>query len=169
MIRQKITSRRDLAEELADVLDMASDEMSVFVDLTAQNVLLHVPLCIAGVSDAEADGHEVVYMESFGSSEAFDVMEDFARSRPDDKARPLFEALSRKRPFKMFRLALERTNQLQDWYAFKVDAYVGLAESRLEAEGIDVVDGKIVCADKSAITIYEAEDADDDDVGEDDE
>ena len=159
MIRQKITSRRELAEELADVLGMASDEMSVFVDLTAQDVLLHVPLCIAGVSDVESDGHEVVYMKSIDSNEAFGVMEDFARSRPDNKARPLFEALSRKRPFKMFRFALENTNQLQDWYAFKNEAYVGLAESRLESEGIEIFDGRIVCSDNSAITIYEAEDS----------
>jgi len=152
---EKIKSRRDLAKVLSDQLDVAFDESSVFIDLTAQDVLVHVKYI--GVSDAEYDGHEVVFIERFNSNEGYEVMEDFARSRPDDQAEPLFEALSRSHPFKTFRYALEDSGQLQDWYAFKNKAYIDLAEARMEKNGIDVVDGKIVCRNKSVVTIYEAE------------
>lgn len=157
MYHEKITSRRDLAEVLSDQLDSISDESSVYVDLTAQEVFVHVPVEYTGVTDEEYDGHEVVRMEPFNSNEGFDVMEDFARSRPDALANPLLKALSKSHPFKMFRYALEDSGQLQDWYAFKNKAYADLAEARLEECCIDVVDGKIVCGDKSVVTIYEAE------------
>jgi len=99
-------------------------------------------------------------MEKIDSHTAFRVMEDFARSRPDAEAKILFRALSRRHPFKMFRYALEDTGILNDWYAFKNESYTDLTESMLEYCGIDVVDGKIVCSDKSAISIYEAEEDD---------
>lgn len=160
MYHEKFATRRELAETLSEELDCASDEMTVYVDLTAQNVLLSIPTIISGESNAEYNGHEVVCMDRIDSHEAFRVMEDFARSRPEAQGELLFRALSRRGPFKMFRYALEDAGLLDDWYVFKNEAYTDLAESMLEYSGIDVVNGKIVCNDKSSITIYEAEEDD---------
>jgi len=160
MYHEKFATRRELAETLSEELDFASDEMTVYIDLTAQNVLLSIPTIVSGESNACYNGHEVVCMERIESHEAFRVMEDFARSRPEAQADLLFRALSRRGPFKMFRYALEDAGLLDDWYAFKNEAYTDLAESMLEYSGIDVVNGKIVCNDKSSITIYEAEEDD---------
>jgi len=60
MYHEKFTTRRELAETLSEELDSASDEMTVYVDLTAQNVLLSIPTIISGESNAEYNGHEVV-------------------------------------------------------------------------------------------------------------
>jgi len=157
MYHKEFATRRELAKELSEVLDSASDEMTVYIDLTAQDVLLSIPMKISGESNSIYNGHEVVCMEGIDSHDAFRVMEDFARSRPVAQAELLFRALSRRGPFKMFRYALEDAGLLNDWYAYKEEAYTDLAESMLQFFRIDVIDGKIVCTDKSAITIYEAE------------
>jgi len=160
MYHEKFATRRELAETLSEELDWSTDDTTLYVDLTAQNVFLSIPTNISGESNAEYNGHEVVCMDRIESHEAFRVMEDFARSRPEDQSKLLFRALSRRGPFRMFRYALEDAGLLEEWYAFKNEAYIDLAESILEYSGIDVIDGKIVCNKKSEITIYEAEEDD---------
>ena len=56
----------------------------------------------------------------------------------------LFRALEKQRPFAMFRDAVENANLLDQWYAFRDEAYGKLAQEWFDDNGIDFVDGKII-------------------------
>lgn len=158
MYHEKITNRRELAENLSDHLTSVFDGWAVCIDLTAQEIYVRIPSDMTGESDADRDGHEVVWLDPIDSHEGYEVMEDFARSRPEERASRLFDALAQRHPFKTFRRALEYTGQLEDWYAFKNKADADLCEARLEDSGVDVIDGKIVCTNADSISIYMSED-----------
>lgn len=154
-----IDSREKLIAELGEMLDMANQNKWPYVDLTDQCVEVHVD---RDYSDAEIEegleGHELVDIEPLSSREAFEVMEDFANSRLDDQCNRLFDALSRRHPFSTFRYAVEQLGILQDWYAYKNEAYEKIAEEKLDDYGVDFEDGKIVCKNKSNIYVFHLED-----------
>ena len=67
----------------------------------------------------------------------------------------LFRALKKQRPFAMFRNAVERANLLDQWYAFRDEAYGKQAQEWLDDNGIDFADGRIRMENKSWRTRYE--------------
>ena len=151
-----IDSREKLIAELGDALDAANESCWPFVDLTDQSVSVHIN---RDYVDAECEdgleGHELVEMEPVSSREAFKVMEDFAYSRPEAQRNRLFDALSRRHPFSTFRYALEQFGILQDWYAYKREAYAAIAEELLAFYKVDFEDGRIVCKEKSNIQEFQ--------------
>lgn len=151
---ETVTTRRELAEELADGMSSFSDEMRLFVDLTAQDVYVYIPVDITGVGNGDRKGHEVVEFEPLRSGESFGIMESFCRGRDVSLAR----ALRGPHPFRAFKRAVQYAGVLEEWYAFKNGAEIDIAESRLVDAGVDVVNGKIVCTDRTSVSVYEPED-----------
>jgi hypothetical protein len=80
--------------------------------------------------------HEV---ESLTSRQSFQIMESFAESLPESARKSrLFEALSRNKPFRRFRDAVESNLTLRDqWFAFKQESLKSYARKWLKDLGIE--------------------------------
>ncbi len=159
MVENRITCREKLVSELAEQLDMSGDEMTPCIDLTDQVVTFRAGIGWMGddISDM-LDGHVIVDIEPVSSREGFRIMEDFAAGRPEGQQDKLFRALSGRKPFRAFRYALEELGILNDWYAFKGEAYEALAEERLADSDIEFADGKIVCRNKKLVYKFSSDD-----------
>jgi hypothetical protein len=80
----------------------------------------------------EANPEQYIEIESLSSREGFILMEDFAANLKDKNTQNrLYNALSRPKPFRQFRYALEENDLLQQWYAFKDAYYEQLAKEWL--------------------------------------
>lgn len=167
-----ITSKEQLIKELAAYLDMSNPNSWPYVDLTAQVVDQHLDPDYVDVDvEEELDGHELVDVEPKSSHDGYEMMEDFARTRNDYECGRIFRAISGRKPFRAFRVCVETLGILEEWYAYKNDAMLKMAEAVLEDHEIDFVDGKIVCTNPQNIRtfVYEHEDdEEDEDVGEED-
>jgi len=101
---------------------------------------------IRAAIDEDADDRYLA-IPSLSSHEGFRIMEDFARSLDDDRARgALLDALDRRRPFRSFKDALERFAGVGEaWFAYqserlRQDAAEWLASEGIEAELVPFVD-----------------------------
>ncbi|MDQ3622133.1 MAG: UPF0158 family protein [Verrucomicrobiota bacterium] len=131
-------------EELIMALDgWGSDQFRHFLDTETGEI-------IALIEDAEdfdepcekIDGAEFGRyraIDKLASHQSFEVMEQFAHSLPESRARrALLEALSHNKPFRRFKDAVHRELDLRDrWFAFRDRAYAALARDWLEGEGIE--------------------------------
>lgn len=158
----KIDSWEKLVSELAQDLDMSNFESRPYVDLTDQSTGVHIdPMYADQTCEEYLDGHELVTIEPKDSREGFELMRQFAQSRPEAQADKLFLALNRRHPFSTFRYAVEDLGILQEWYDFKNKALEELAEERLRDSDIEFKDGKIICTNPRKITVFECETVDD--------
>ena len=100
MLVDKITSKKQLINALADELDACFDQSYPVVDLTDQIV---ATVMDSAYSDPDVNdwlhGHEVVSIEPLDSHESYSIMERFALSRPDGQSQRLCDVLSKKHPF----------------------------------------------------------------------
>lgn len=156
---RSITSKDDLIDELAGSLDCLGLESDLFIDLTNQNIGVSFADSVADEFDAgrEIAGHEIVYIAAISSREGFEIMRDFADGCGERQRERLICALSKRHPFRMFKDALMNQGLLDEWYAFKNNAYRDIARLRLDENDIDFSDGKIVCGNKDYITTYHYE------------
>lgn len=96
--------------------------------------------------DDDADDRYLA-VPSLPSHEGFRIMEDFARSLDDGRARgALLDALERRRPFRSFKDALEGFAGVREaWFAYhserlRQDAVSWLASEGIEAELVSFVE-----------------------------
>ena len=154
-IMMKITSKEELTKEIAEFYDMSNIESWPFVDLTDQCVGQHIDPSYAEPDiEKEMDGHEIVNFDYKSSHEEYDIMENFARTRNDHEREKIFRAISGRKPFRAFRSCVEMLGIINDWYAYKDAAFIEIAKDMMEAEGVDFVDGKIVCTKPQNVTTY---------------
>ena len=155
MLVDKITSKEQLIRKLADELDDCFDQSYPVVDLTDQIV---ATVMDSAYSDPDVndwlDGHEVVSIEPLDSHESYSIMERFALSRPDGQSQRLRDALSMRRPFRMFKDMVDRLGIAEEWYAWRDEALLRHAEESLEFYGIAFMDGRIVCTNKKNVHTY---------------
>ena len=88
--------------------------------------------------------HDLIAIDPLPSYESFHIMEDFIVTRPSHEQQHLVKALNRKHPFSCFKYAVEDLGILQEWYDFKNEAEVCMAEKWLKVEGLTITEGKIV-------------------------
>lgn len=160
MIGGKINDRKSLFTAVAEALEEVMDMSDVFVDLTEQTVDILVPTEISGMSNKYLDGHELVWIEKITSHEEFEIMRDFAELCEGEEHEKLVRALSGRHPFRAFKDVLANEELYDNYYILHDKAYRELAESRLQDVDIDFVDGKIVCSEKSNISVFECEEDD---------
>jgi hypothetical protein len=86
------------------------------------------------------DNPRYLWIESIESHESFRIMEDFVATLGDaNAAARLADALSRPKPFRRFKDALQDYPALrQAWFAFEGAAHASLAQAWCEANGIEV-------------------------------
>lgn len=142
----EIGSRQQLVNEIAEALDMQLDEGCFYLNLTEQTIDLHISTVYA---DEESvwphNGDKVIRIEPLTSHESYGIMEEFADMQSQTIADKLYRALGGKRPFARFKEALDDLNFLDEWYTFKNRWYAEKAKEWLQEEGVDFVDGKVVC------------------------
>ena len=153
----KIGSRQQLIREVADALDMRLDEGCFYLNLTEQEVGLHLPISYGDDIIWPHDGDEVIRIEPLSSHEEFEAMEEFADMQPQPISDKLYRALGNRRPFNHFKETLGNIGLLDKWYAFKNEWYAKKAEEWLHEEEVDFLDGKIVCTGNT-LTWIEDED-----------
>ena len=146
-----ITSRQQLVNEIAEALDMNFDEGCFFLNLTEQEVGLHLSDYDGDDCVWPHDGDEVIRIDPLLSNESFVAMEEFAELQPPDIADKLCQALNGRRPFARFKDTLGTLDLLDKWYSFKNEWYSAKAEDWLREEGVDFVDGKIICTGNTLI------------------
>ena len=155
MLVDKITSKEQLIKALADELDDCFDQSYPVVDLTDQIV---ATVMDSAYSDPDVNdwlhGHEVVSIEPLDSHESYSVMERFALSRPDGQSQRLRDALSMRRPFRMFKDTVDRLGIAEEWYAWRDEALLRHAEESLDFYGVDFIDGRIVCTNTKNVHTY---------------
>ncbi|MBQ2335668.1 MAG: hypothetical protein II381_05125 [Victivallales bacterium] len=96
--------------------------------------------------------HRLIEINPIPSYIGYGIMEEFAEQHDNEW---LFRALKKRHPFAMFRDAVERANLLDQWYAFRDEAYGKQAQEWLDDNGIDFADGRIRMENKSWRTHYE--------------
>lgn len=87
--------------------------------------------------------HDLMRIYPISSNISFNIMEDFASTQPANKAKYLYRALEKRRPFANFKIAAERAGILQEWYSFKNAKELEMAENWLTDNGLEYVDGEI--------------------------
>jgi len=158
---QKKTPKESFLEDLAMALN---DSMSVemdsahFVDITANCIsfftseVMDEDLTEDNINDMpdwmqktakEYVEHDLIPIEPTPSYVSFNIMKDFAQMQPDHIARPLFKALSKRRPFANFKIAVRNAGVLQQWYNYKNDKELELAENWLSDNGLEYRDNRI--------------------------
>ena len=88
--------------------------------------------------------HDLIAIDPLPSYESFHIMEVFIESRPSHEQQHLVKALNRKQPFACFKYAADELGILQEWYEFKNEAEICMAEKWLKVEGLTIIEGKIV-------------------------
>lgn len=88
--------------------------------------------------------HDLIAIDPLPSYESFHIMEVFIESRPSHEQQHLVKALNRKHPFACFKYAADELGILQEWYEFKNEAEICMAEKWLKVEGLTIIEGKIV-------------------------
>ena len=142
---QKITSREELVREIAEALQTNYDESQSYLNLTTQEVGMHTNPAIVGEDCKWPNvGDEVIEIEPLPSYESFQSLVGFAEEQPEKIAEKLFRALNDNRPFARFKVAVETSDLLDKWYAFKGEWYERKAERWLHLENVDFKDGKVV-------------------------
>ena len=78
-------------------------------------------------------------IDKLPSHQSFEIMEQFALALPESRdRRALIEALSRNKPFRRFKDAIDRDLALREqWFAFRDRANAALARDWLAREGIE--------------------------------
>ena len=119
------------------------------------------PFAVDPDAERQFDGHKIVYIDAVSSREGFEIMRDFSDRCGERQRTRLMHALSKRHPFRVFKNVVSDLGLLDEWYAFKNNAYREIAQSRLEDCEIDFIDGKIVCGNNDNISTYRCENIDD--------
>lgn len=155
MPSSSIKSKKDLLEEIGIALNSHGMEEKFFLDLTIQDIVPYPEdILEPGYRYSEFDTslskeeiqevrkkHRLIEIDAISSHIGFRLMEEFAEQHDNEW---LFRALKKQHPFATFRNAVERANLLDQWYAFRDEAYGKLAQEWLDDNGIDFVDGRII-------------------------
>ena len=154
MPSSSIKSKKDLLDEIGIALNSHGMEEKFFLDLTIQNIVPYPEdILEPGYRYNEFDTslskeeiqevrkkHRLIEIDSIPSHIGYGIMEEFAEQHDNEW---LFRALKKQHPFAMFRNAVERANLLDQWCAFRDEAYGKQAQEWLDDNGIDFVDGRI--------------------------
>ena len=155
MPSSSIKSKKDLLDEIGIALNSHGMEEKFFLDLTIQDIVPYPEdILEPGYRYSEFDTslskeeiqevrkkHRLIEIDAIPSHIGFRLMEEFAEQHDNEW---LFRALKKQRPFVTFRNAVERANLLDQWYAFRDEAYGKQAQEWLDDNGIDFVDGRII-------------------------
>lgn len=150
-----IKSKKDLLDEIGIALNSHGMEEKFFLDLTIQNIMPYPEdILEPGYRYNEFDTslskeeiqevrkkHRLIEINPIPSYIGYGIMEEFAEQHDNEW---LFRALKKRHPFAMFRDAVENANLLDQWYAFRDEAYGKQAQEWLDDNGIDFVDGRII-------------------------
>lgn len=133
----------DLEELIMALEGWGSDQIRHFLDTETGEI-------IALMEDAEdydewsekfdaAEFGRYREIEKLAGRESFEVMEQFALSLPESRARrAVLDALSRNKPFRRFKDAVHDDLAPRDqWFAFRDRAYAALARDWLAGEGLE--------------------------------
>lgn len=143
-----------LVDAVAYALEDHSYSTEWYFDFDEQTT---VPLCRDADCQPE-DGHRIVRIEPMPSWQSFQIMEDFADSVSDFKAKgKLFSALSRRHPFSSFQDALCYTGLCEEWFAFKNERMKYWVERWMEDNEVTYTDDCAGC-DNASVWISEEED-----------
>ena len=155
MPSSSIKSKKDLLDEIGIALNSHGMEEKFFLDLTIQDIVPYPEdILEPGYRYSEFDTslskeeiqevrkkHRLIEIDAIPSHIGYGIMEEFAEQHDNEW---LFRALKKRHPFAMFRDAVENANLLDQWYAFRDEAYGKLAQEWFDDNGIDFVDGKII-------------------------
>ena len=150
-----IKSKKDLIEEIGIALNSHGMEEKFFLDLPIQEIVPYPEdILEPGYRYNEFDTslskeeiqevrkkHRLIEINPIPSYIGYGIMEEFAEQHDNEW---LFRALKKRHPFAMFRDAVENANLLDQWYAFRDEAYGKQAQEWLDDNGIDFVDGRII-------------------------
>ncbi len=150
-----IKSKKDLLDEIGIALNSHGMEEKFFLDLTIQNIMPYPEdILEPGYRYNEFDTslskeeiqevrkkHRLIEIDAIPSHIGYGIMEEFAEQHDNEW---LFRAPKKRHPFVMFRDAVENANLLDQWYAFRDEAYGKQAQEWLDDNGIDFVDGRII-------------------------
>ena len=154
MPSSSIKSKKDLLDEIGIALNSHGMEEKFFLDLTIQDIVPYPEdILEPGYRYSEFDTslskeeiqevrkkHRLIEIDAIPSHIGYGIMEEFAEQHDNEW---LFRALKKRHPFAMFRDAVERANLLDQWYAFRDEAYGKQAQEWLDDNGIDFIDGRI--------------------------
>ena len=155
MPSSSIKSKKDLLDEIGIALNSHGMEEKFFLDLTIQDIVPYPEdILEPGYRYSEFDTslskeeiqevrkkHRLIEIDAIPSHIGYGIMEEFAEQHNNEW---LFRALKKQHPFAMFRNAVERANLLDQWNAFRDEAYGKQAQEWLDDNGIDFVDGRII-------------------------
>ncbi|MDE2300531.1 MAG: hypothetical protein KGL99_07155 [Burkholderiales bacterium] len=114
-------------------------ESSHWLNLESGELLfLAGPDAVDDVDEDPRDSDQWLFVEPIESSQAFEIMEDFAEQCRDDRlARALRQALQHRKPFRHFKDTLAaHPAQREAWFAFERHAMEAIARRWCEDHGI---------------------------------
>jgi hypothetical protein len=145
----EITSKEQLINEIAEALNNGSYDLDSFwyISITKQVVEYHINPDFPVDIYYPDDGEEIVRIDPLPSREGFEIMELFAEAHPGRHQDYLYRALNRRHPFSSFRVAVENSGLLQQWYDWKDKAMKIEACRWMRFHDVDFKDGRIVAGD----------------------
>lgn len=112
----------DLIEELANEFLFSSDEMTSVLNRVSGEIMMDAPESLTGEPEIDWDDEEaenLIEIPQITTAEAFDIRLLFAKQQKPDAKDSLLDALHGNKPFKNFRILVEKLNLDQSWYDFE--------------------------------------------------
>jgi hypothetical protein len=132
----------ELIKTIADEMDIQSEEMETYLDLETGETFIVIDEKYVGVMEDEPSKEEMEdnperyrLIPAVSSRDGWQFMADFADNVADRKFHSQFsKALNRKGAFRNFRDVLEEVDLLEEWYAYKNERLLEMAEEWLRGE-----------------------------------
>ena len=129
--------------EVAGEFEMISDEHQLFYNKETGEFNFYIDPIYSGLEDDFDKFEEDCWIAAPSQHDIgeYDMMVDFADTVTDPRANEfLGVALEGKGAFRRFKDTLHRVGLIEDWYAFKRNAYIDLAREWCEKNGLEYLD-----------------------------
>lgn len=125
-------------KEIADALDMQSDDMTACYYVPEERVIFHSEFdpSTDEFDLDEIDGDDLIRLPDKYEINEYGIMEDFAASVPGEAGKWLNNSLVGKGAFRRFRATLQRFGLEEKWYAYHDGALMQKAMEWCEENGI---------------------------------
>lgn len=125
-------------DDVLESIELSNDDISYVLDSKTGETLLYSDDSEVDADEFDIDDERYITLPGQWERDDYRIMQDFIAALPAGEARDqLADAIHGRGAFRMFRATVERQGLLQQWYAFKDEAYRQLAVDWCQQHGFD--------------------------------
>lgn len=120
----------DIVNQVAETLDMVSDDVSFVYDTQTQKIICVSPLTMSFDEEEEFEDERYLYLPDRYYIDEFSIMDEFAYSYPNASvSNTLRECLIGRGAFRRFKDTVSRLGIREEWFAYRDKSFFKIAEN----------------------------------------